>query len=81
MNFACGFADDLGDQVAAAAQVKFLREHPQGAVRGDEIYRLYSLVALEGEKEMPQEQGPAGAGCGHGQVARRLIGQAASSKL
>ena len=46
VNFAGGFAKNLVDQVAAAAEGEFFGHDAQGAVGGDEVYGMDSLVAF-----------------------------------
>jgi hypothetical protein len=57
MDFAGGlsFAEHLADKVTAAAQAQLFSQHAQGAVGGDEVYRLYPGIALDREQEMAQK--------------------------
>ena len=52
LNLAGSFADDLLNQIAAAAQTKLLGHNAKSAVGSDEIYGLNALVALHRQQEM-----------------------------
>ncbi len=71
MNFAGGASEDLGDQVAAAAQSEFFGDHAQRAVGGDEVDGLDAFVAVHGEQQVAEKERAAGAGGRDGQVLRR----------
>ena len=71
-------AQDLADQVAAAAQAEFLGHDAQGAVGGDEIDGLDARVALHRQQKVLEKQRAAGAGSGDRKVLRRVIGQVGS---
>ena len=46
MNLAGGLAQNLADQVAAAAEAEFFGHDAQGAVGGDEVHGMDARVAF-----------------------------------
>jgi hypothetical protein len=47
MNFAGGFAENLADQIAAAAEREFFGHDAQGAVGGDEVHGMNAGIAFD----------------------------------
>src|SRR6185437_10344249 len=78
MNFRRGLAGDLRDQIAAAADAKFLGHDAQSAVRGDEVDGFNALIGCHSEQQMFEKYRPARASRGDGQVARSMNWQAIS---
>ena len=74
MDFAGRVSEHLAHQVATAAEFEFFGNDAQGAAGGDEVDRLNAFVAFDSEQQVAEEQRPAGAGGGDGEILR-WVGQ------
>ena len=70
---AAGEAGEPADEVGASFDAQLFGHDAQGAVGGDEVHRLHALVAADGEQEVLEKDGAAGAGGRDRQVLRRMV--------
>ena len=65
----------MRNKIGAAFESELFGQDAQSAVGCDEVHRLNALIALDGEQEVPQKDGAAGAGGCDGQILRRMVRQ------
>ena len=63
-------ADELSNEVGTARQAEFFRKHTKCAVGSNKVYGLDAVFAFDGEQEVLQKYGAAGAGRRDGQIFR-----------
>jgi hypothetical protein len=66
---------DLAHEIRPASNAKFFRQHAQGGVRCDEVHGLNARIALDGDQQLPEKHGSAGARGRDGQILWRMIRQ------
>jgi len=81
VNFSRVAADELPNEVAAAAKAQFLRDDAESAVGSDEVYVLNTGIPIDGREQVASKESPAGSSRGHRQVLKGVRQLGPSSEI